>query len=317
MIFILLIFFFMYVFPIFFLYLPVIRTTSIVATILLVVGVVLYLVQTFMIYKFVTRPQKLLTQHEDIRYSGQLVHAEILNEEVIQESNHEISKRLLVQFLNLAGNPVKSYVKVVDSKPHEHRFERGKTIDLKLNKNGFQPPFTLNDGEYETKTSPFASVWIIFNIVYMIGFFIVTYYVQNDGYGWRFLSPVTSWLWAPISGIILLRILLKLSSSFDIVMRYHPLISFNSEEEFGELLLYGKTVEGEILSYSQTGLHVNEQPQVLFSIQYVTDEGKKLTKRIKNVISLTELHELKKGKAEIIYLPRDTDIFMVQFIEDE
>ncbi|OFK61624.1 hypothetical protein HMPREF2811_02865 [Globicatella sp. HMSC072A10] len=315
--FIIIILFFMYIFPIFFLTIPVIRTTPYAATALLVLGVILWLVQTYMISKFITIPRKQARQHKRVQRSGKAVQAEVLASEHDGLIDDEPSKKILLSFTNLVGSQVKTYIQLVDTKEHEKRFDPGKEITIKLNQNSFEPPFTAGKGEYETPPRPWIWFWLIFNLLYMVGFFLVSYYLQSDGFGWRFLNPFSPWLWAPVLGIFIINFLLKTFGSQDIITTFYPLQSFRSNKNFGELLLYGKTTQGEIVNFSQTGTYINEQPQVRFDVHFLNDKGDLLNKRFKQIIPLTDLHELKKGEAEVIYLPRDTDIFMVKPSQSE
>ncbi|WP_297377613.1 hypothetical protein [uncultured Helcococcus sp.] len=310
-----LILFFMYVFPIPFIGIPTIRTTPIIATILLVVGIILWSIQSYLISKFITNPKKMAKKHQRVRDTGKITQAEILDSQNIGIQDGYPLKNLLIRFTNLAANPVKAIIQLIDSKEHEKRFEPGKTIDLKLNQRGSDPAFTFGEGEFITESRPWAWAWLIFNIVYMIVFFLVTYYFKNEGYGWRFLNPFTSWLWAPIAGISILKYLLKSGIEQDIISQYHEISSSNSKKDIGELLLYGRSTEGEIVSYGQTGLYVNEQPQLRFNMKFIDDIGNTVNKSFKKVIPLTKLHELKLGKVEVLYLPRNTDIFMISFVD--
>lgn len=306
--------FFMYIFPLFFLGIPPIRTSPIFATVLLFLGFLLWMIQTYMISDFITRPVKLARNHEKVQVTGKSVQAEILDYQDEGMAQGYPSKKLLVSFPNLVGNKVKTYISVLDSKEHEKRFELGKKVNLKLNQSGFEPPFTIEGAEYEIESRPWAWGWIIFNLLYMIGFFLLSYYLQSDGYGWRFLNPFSPWIWAPIIGIIILRTIMKIFGSQDIIDEHHELTSLKSDNSFGELLLYGKTSEGEILNFSQTGTYINEQPQIRFTLRFYDELGNIENKSFKKVVSLTELHKLKKGEVEVLYLPRNTDIFMVDFL---
>ena len=307
----------MYVFPMFFLSLPIIRTTPYVATALLAMGVILWLVQTYAISKFITIPRKLARQHKRVQRKGKSVQAEVLASSHDGLIDDEPSKKILLSFTNLVGSQVKTYIHLVDTKEHEKRFEPGKEITIKLNQNSFEPPFTVGKGEYETSPRPWIWLWLIFNLLYMVGFFVFSYYLQSDGFGWRFLNPFSPWLWAPVLGIFIINFLLKTFGSQDIITEFYPLQSFRSNKDFGELLLYGKTTQGEIVNFSQTGTYINEQPQVRFDVHFLNDWGDLLSKKFKQTIPLTALHELKKGEAEVIYLPRDTDIFMVKPSQSE
>ncbi len=64
-----------------------------------------------------------------------------------------------------------------------------------------------------------------------------------------------------------------------------------------------------------TGLYINEQPQIQFKVQFSDINGVLLNKSFKGIVALTDLQRLIKGQVEILYLPRDTDIFVIKFID--
>lgn len=78
MAFLFLLLFFMYIFPAFFLGVPVIRTTPIFATILLVLGIILWSIHTYKISKFISLPNKLARKHLRVQENGKPVQAKIL-----------------------------------------------------------------------------------------------------------------------------------------------------------------------------------------------------------------------------------------------
>lgn len=317
MAFLFLLLFFMYIFPVIFLGVPVIRTSPIFATILLVLGIILWSIQTYKISKFISLPNKLAKKHLRVQENGKPVQAKILASEDSGFLEGDTEKKLLVSFPNLAGNQVKTYISLVDSKVHERRFEPGKDLDLRLNQNGFDPPLTHGGGQYQTIVRPWAWIWLVFNILYMIGFFLLSYYLQSDGYGWRFLNPFSPWLWAPLSGISTLGHFQGALVDEDIVEASYQFKSFKSRKDFGELLLYGQTTQGEIMTYGQTGLYINEQPQIRFNLKFTNAQGVQVVKTFKTIVLLTDLGHLKLGKVEVLYLPRRDDIFMAQYLDEE
>ena len=307
---------FMYIFPLFFIAVPPIRTTPIVATILLFIGILLWLYETYLISLFMTNPKKMMKAHQNVQYNGRLVKAKILDAENKGLVDGLPYRNLYLSFTNLAGNEVTAYMDVLDSKPHENRFEVGKEIGLRLNQTGqnkFIPPFTIEGAQYGTNIPKWPLIWIGFNIIYAIAFFLITYHFQNEGYGWRFLSPFTSWLWAPIAGVFIIKFLSPLASDEDLISEDEDISTKKANQHSGELLLYGKKTIGEITKFGQSGMYVNEQPQIQFHVQFVDEYGNLLNKTFKKIVSLTDMHLLKKGKVEVLYLPRDTDVFSVKY----
>lgn len=314
-IFILLPLFFMYVFPLFFIDLPAMRTTPIFATVLLALGLIFWLIETFMISKFIIGPKKMAEKHRKVQESGKAIEADILasdNQGYLKEGRE---KKILVEFPNLVGNRVKSYISLLDSKEYEKRFEPGKKIKLRLNQEGYEPAFAFGEGEYGTFRRPWARAWVVFNLIYMVGFFLISYKIQSGGYGWRFLNPTSPWLWAPLEGTIVIGFIQKLLGNQDIVEEYYEIKSFKNEKEYAELLLYGQKSQGEIINFTQTGLYINEQPQIQFKIKFATNKEGLVTKNFKQIIPLTDLHNLKKGPVDLIYLERNPGVFMGEYIE--
>lgn len=93
----------MYVFPLFFLVVPVVRTTPIVATVLLVIGAILWLAQTYAISKFITIPRKQAKQHKRVQGSGKTVQAEVLDWDYDGMIEDEPSKKNIGELYKFSG----------------------------------------------------------------------------------------------------------------------------------------------------------------------------------------------------------------------
>lgn len=312
---ILLPFFFMYIFPLFFLALPVLRTTPIFATVLLCLGIILWMIMNYQILGFIRKPGQLARRHRQASQGGKRVLAEIIASRHMGMVGGLPQKELLLSFPNLVGQVIRSKMSVLDSKAHLNRFEPGNQVPIKLNRTGFEPPFTLEGADYVRSSRPWAWFWLLFNTIYMIGFFLLSYYLQSDGFGWRFLNPFSPWLWAPIIGIVLLK-LLGGSFNQDIIEPSFGLSTARSSKDVGELLLYGVNAPGELIDYAQTGTYINEQPQIRFKLQYLDQAGTIATTSFQSVIPLTQLHKLSPGEVEVLYLPGRSDILMVDFLND-
>ncbi|MDI9498480.1 MAG: hypothetical protein QM270_08370 [Bacillota bacterium] len=312
---ILLPFFFMYVFPLFFLSEPGSRTTPVFATILLAFGTVLWLLQSLKIGSFITRPRKLARKHRRVRESGRQVEARILAHEQVGETQGMPELQLLLSFLNLVGSQVRARLTIVDSRAHERRFEQGKHVDLRLNQNGFEPAFTGAAAICERKSRLWAWFWLVFNIAYATGLFLASYRLHSNGYGWRFLHPFSPWIMAPAIGVFMLGFFSRMiKSAEDVIHPGYSLGPVNSKADFGELLLYGVTARGEILNYSQTGTYIIEQPEIRFEISIHQDYGETERRSFRQVVQLTDMHRLTRGEVEVLYLPHKKGVFMLDYL---
>jgi hypothetical protein len=78
--------------------------------------------------------------------------------------------------------------------------------------------------------------------------------------------------------------------------------------------MYGIKTTGDILNYKQTGMYINEQPQVQFEIEYTDQEGNRRVTLCKKIVSLLDIHKLDNGPKEIMYLPHEPE--KIVFYED-
>lgn len=308
-------FFFTYIFPLFFLAEQTERSTPIFATVLLAVGTILWLVLSGLITTFITGPRKQMRKHKRIQATGKPVRAQVLSYEVTGETQGMPNLDVIIGFVNLVGSQVKAKLSLVDSKPHERRFQPGGYMDLRLNQENFEPALTGAEADYDLKPRIWAWIWLFFNIAYAIGLFLVSYKLHSNGYGWRFLTPASPWLLAPFLGIFLLLFLTRLIGKGDnLVHSAYYFASTKSMKEFGEILLYGHVARGEITSYSQTGTYINEQPQIRFSVKFHPHSGYEEHRTFKQVIPLIELHGLKNAEVEILHLPHKKNVFLLDYV---
>ena len=159
-----------------------VSSTPTIATVLLAVGTILWTFQSVLIAFFITKPSKHVKRHQKVQKSGKLVEAKILSYEKTGEMDGMPKRELLLSFLNLAGYPTKVKLTVVDSKPHENRYEPGNYIDLRLNQNGFKPPFAMASASYKADKRLWAWVLLIFNIAYAVDLSCAVPYL---GFKWQ------------------------------------------------------------------------------------------------------------------------------------
>lgn len=307
--------FFMYVFPVFFLWNVEVYTKPVVATVFLGLGFILWTVQHLLIIGLIRHPYKLKKKHQKVQKTGKPVQATILSSEIVGQDGNLPVYNLVLTFKNLAGSPVKAILKTSDTKPHEKRFETGKHLDLKLNQNGLEPPFTVTIGKYEVSKRVLLWLWLFFDIAYSIALFIVLYHFQNNGLGWRFLGLHSPWVWAPIVGISSLVFMtkiygLKSDETQEAAYTFH---STSKSTDLAQLLLHGRASYGEIQSYNQTGTYINEQPMIRFTIQYENENGDLVHGYHNQIVMLTELHTLRKSKIDVLYLPGKPNVFMYEY----
>lgn len=215
---------------------------------------------------------------------------------------------LKLAFNNLAGTAVEIPYQLNDSKPYENRFEVGKTIEMRASldeQNSIFVPKTMQ--AIRNKDTVFLYSFIfLFLLAAAIAYPIFSYQLESQENGWRFLKLYHPWIMVPL-------INLGIGAFMWFILKFIGKASGNTEQPL-RMVLYGLKTTGTILNYSQTGLSINDQPQVQFEIEYTDQQGFKQTTLYKKLVSLLEIHKIPSGSKEIMYLP--TQPQNIVFYED-
>jgi len=122
--------------------------------------------------------------------------------------------------------------------------------------------------------------WIFFGLGFLIPFPMIFIYT-NRYHQSPFDSPLIVFLMALFFGG---SIVLLIGSSFV------PMLMRRSKKMKGGLLVFGTIVSAE-----QTGLFVNEQPQLEITLQFSTANGEQVTSSDRMIVALTDLSEIRPG----------------------
>jgi len=208
--------------------------------------------------------------------------------------------QLRLAFTNLAGTPVEAGYQLMDSKPAERRYEKGSQIELSVNmkkKAGLVVP----KGIQVIRNVPMV---YLYTFIFLVLIGVAVYYpVSAD---WRYFVLPHPWTLIPLINLgtalfigFLIGMIGKVSGASKNAVR---------------MVMYGVKAQGEITSYNQTGLYINEQPQVAFNIEFTDKQGIRHSMVTKKIVSLLETHKLGTGPVEIMYLPEAPET--VVFYED-
>lgn len=215
---------------------------------------------------------------------------------------------LRLAFKNLAGTTVEVPYQLNDAKPYENRFEVGRTIEMRANLDGENATFVPRTMQVSrNKNIVFLYSFILLLILAAaIAYPIFAYIQESQGSGWRFLRLAHPWISVPLINIgvgVFIWLLLKFISK-----------ASGETEQPLRMVMYGVKTTANILSYRQTGMYINEQPQVQFQIEYTDQQGNRRMISCKKIVSLLEIHKLDKGPREIMYLPNEPE--KIVFYED-
>ncbi|ADX66780.1 hypothetical protein [Weeksella virosa] len=312
--------FWVFVFPLFFIDIPpFIETSPIMAMVYFVIGVVGWLVFIgIRFWKSIIVPRKMAGKVENMRRNGKKVEAKILEKKVIsiqgdstdeeleflEEFNDKFSTKvsngdqvlhLVFEFENHVGTKMTGSLELVDSKPSQKRFEKGNYLSLVLPvDSNADVPYYFADGEIVMKTPISTYLFIAFCLLYCVVSFVIEYHLYSNGRGLRFLHIFFPWVVSPYIGIFVYK-------TFDSVFSGRIFERLNSKTQ-NKLLLYGKKAIGDVTEVSQTGVYINEQPQMKFNVIYTDERGQTHQASFKQIVMLNDLHKTQTGKWELLYL---------------
>ena len=215
---------------------------------------------------------------------------------------------LKLAFNNLSGTAVEIPYQINDGKPYENRFEVGKTIEMRANLDEQNSIFVPNAIQVSRNKGFIFLHSFIFLLLLLAAFVypIFSYQLESQGSGWRFLGPLHPWIMVPVINIVLVAFIWLL-------FRFIGKASGTPEQPL-RMVLYGIRTTGNIAGFSQTGTYINEQPQIVFEIDYTDQQGNERTSSYKKIVSLLEIHKISTGPKEIIYLPNEPE--NIVFYED-
>lgn len=266
--------------------------------------VIIVLYCRFFIKLVFTEKQRL----EKTATEGITIVAKITGKRQIGTTHDTSVLNLKLAFNNLSGTPVEIPYQLHDGKPYEKRFEVGNTIEMRANldeKNSVLVPKTMQ----VVRNKGFIFLYSFIFLLLLLAAFvypIFSYQLESQGSGWRFLGPLHPWILVPLINI-------GAGAFIWLLFRFIGKASGTPEQPL-RMVLYGIRTTGNISGFSQTGTYINEQPQIVFDIDYTDQQGNERTTSYKTIVSLLEMHKISTGPKEIIYLPNEPE--NITFYED-
>ncbi|PSK91124.1 hypothetical protein [Taibaiella chishuiensis] len=204
------------------------------------------------------------------------------------------SLNVTLSFTNFAGEAISETMPINDSKPFERRYETGNTVDLRIDPELKQPCVLPASTVTRFKKGVLVlriTGWLLIAAA-VAGYYYYSYWFEGQGQNWRFMI-----FWHPL--ILCPLMLLFYERVIGGLLRKH----LGPGKHDLRLKLYGRKTMATLKSASQTGLSVNDQPQLLFVLEYTDDLGKKYQVSFKKIVSLLELDIARKEEIAIFYLP--------------
>ncbi|MDR6487458.1 hypothetical protein J2799_001963 [Chryseobacterium vietnamense] len=211
--------------------------------------------------------------------------------------------QIVLSFPNLSDTMIEHEMMFHDSKPQEKRFDVGNKVKVLLNPKVSQEPyFILSDQKVGFNTSGMIlrSVFLILLMAYVIGLYSYFYWRESFDFGWRFMTFMHPIIFSGVMTIIYVLVFQLIFSKY----------FKNKKEE--RILFSGRNAEAHIISVSQTGLTVNDQPQIMFQVSFKDFRGTEHIAVYKKIVSLLKLSSLpKQGTIEIMYDENDPKKIMI------
>lgn len=204
---------------------------------------------------------------------------------------------IVLSFHNLSNTLIRHEMMFYDTKPLEKRFDVGKTVKVLLNPDTSKEPYFILSGaqtKFKVKNMIFRILLVILMVAYVIGLYSYFYLRESFDFGWRFLTFMHPIIF---SGIMFLLTLLV----YKLIVGK---LTKNKKEE--QILFAGRNAQAEIISVTQTGLTVNDQPQIMFQVRFKDFKGIEHTTTYKKIVRLLDLSSVpKQGTVEIFYHEKD------------
>lgn len=201
---------------------------------------------------------------------------------------------IVVSFENLRNVLIDMEMTFFDMKPSEKRFEKGKTVALLVSKNlKHEPYFILKNQEAVYNKSAlllrFTGITALF--AFVVGMYFYFYQKESFDFEWRFLTFLHPIIFCGLMFLIYILLYQFILKRFFFTSHKENLIFFA-----------GRNSQAEIVSVNQTGLQINDQPQIKFQLRYRDFRGKEHLVEYKEIMDLLDLSNIpRQGFIEILY----------------
>jgi hypothetical protein len=218
----------------------------------------------------------------------------IKSQPLLSGANGFDTKEIVCTLTNFVGTEIREQLVVNDSQPALRRYEEGKTIRLRIDPTLKAIPPIIPDGVKVSMKNGrivlLALVWLVVAAA-VAGYYCYAYTLENSGVGWRFMRFYHPLILIPLILLLTRRGLMKLLK-----------LVGGSPEALLRFKYYGIRTEATIVSASQTGTYINEQPQLRFELRYQDTTGVSHTASLKKIIPLLELDIAKQATINVFYL---------------
>ncbi|QPQ52356.1 hypothetical protein H3Z85_02330 [Chryseobacterium indologenes] len=211
--------------------------------------------------------------------------------------------QIVLSFPNLRNTVIEHEMTFHDSKPQEKRFDVGKKVKVLLNPNISQEPyFILSDQKVAINPSGIIlrGIFVGLLIAYIVGLYYYFYMRDSFDFGWQFLTFMHPIIFSGVMTLIYVLVFQLIVGKF----------FKNKKDE--KILFSGRNAKADIISVSQTGLTVNDQPEIMIQVGFKDFRGTEHIAVYKKIVTLLNLSSVPKhGNIEILYDENDPKKIMI------
>ncbi len=211
--------------------------------------------------------------------------------------------QIVLSFPNLRNTVIEHEMTFHDSKPQEKRFDVGKKVKVLLNPNISQEPyFILSDQKVAINPSGIIlrGIFVGLLIAYIVGLYYYFYMRDSFDFGWQFLTFMHPIIFSGVMTLIYVLVFQLIVGKF----------FKNKKDE--KILFSGRNAKADIISVSQTGVTVNDQPEIMIQVGFKDFRGTEHIAVYKKIVTLLNLSSVPKhGNIEILYDENDPKKIMI------
>ena len=211
--------------------------------------------------------------------------------------------QIVLSFPNLRNTVIEHEMTFHDSKPQEKRFDVGKKVKVLLNPNISQEPyFILSDQKVAINPSGIIlrGIFVGLLIAYIVGLYYYFYMRDSFDFDWQFLTFMHPIIFSGVMTLIYVLVFQLIVGKF----------FKNKKDE--KILFSGRNAKADIISVSQTGVTVNDQPEIMIQVGFKDFRGTEHIAVYKKIVTLLNLSSVPKhGNIEILYDENDPKKIMI------
>lgn len=242
-------------------------------------------------------------KNTDNRHAGRIVTGRIISADV-KGSGSMARTSITVEFPNFSNSDVQETFMFKDTKPHENRYEEGKTTQLVLEEDPKKGP-SVRLAESKIKGSNTLSFIFFLLLAGSIYGTYALYQLVNKEIGgnWSNLDHLDVMPGLSITGAAFIFSIVLMQLVFRAVRRG---IGKKSKNKDAELKLYGIKTKAKILKVEETGTKINDNPVIRFHYEYEDQFGNSYKGKDQKVVGLIQLANINEvTEKDVLYL-KDT-----------